>query len=81
MGVGQGTAVNPQLDFWHYWYYNLDMKKRVSRRVPNMSIRIDREAVHKAKIEAVKADMTLGEWLEEAIKEKIKRGKRNDAKQ
>jgi len=40
-----------------------------------MSIRIDREAVHKAKIEAVKANMTLGEWLESAIRDKIERMK------
>ncbi len=49
------------------------MKKRVSRRIPNMSIRISREAVKQAKIEAVKADMTIGEWLEAAIREKIER--------
>jgi hypothetical protein len=33
--------------------------------------------LHKAKIEAVKADMTIGEWLEAAIKEKIKREAKN----
>jgi hypothetical protein len=51
------------------------MKKRVSKRIPNMSIRVNREAIKLSKIEAVKADMTIGEWLEAAIKEKIKRGK------
>ena len=50
-------------------YYHLDMKE--SRRKPNTSIRIDPEVLHQAKIEAVKTKKTLGEWLEEAIKEKI----------
>ena len=40
---------------------------------PNVSIRIDPEVLHQAKVEAVTAKKTLGEWLEEAIKEKIKR--------
>lgn len=42
-----------------------------------MSIRIDRDVVYLAKIEAVKSKMTLGEWLEAAIKEKIKRGRKD----
>lgn len=41
-----------------------------------MSIRIDRDVVYLAKIEAVKSKMTLGEWLEAAIKEKIKRDRK-----
>jgi predicted HicB family RNase H-like nuclease len=53
------------------------MTKRISKRIPNMSIRVNREAIKLAKIEAIKADMTLGEWLEAAIKEKIKRGKKD----
>ena len=44
-----------------------------SKSKPNVSIRIDPEVLHQAKIEAVKAKKTLGEWLEEAIKEKIAR--------
>ena len=44
-----------------------------SKSKPNVSIRIDPEVLHQAKIEAVKAKITLGEWLEEAIKEKIGR--------
>jgi len=40
---------------------------------PNVSIRIDRDSLHKAKIAAVTAKKTLGEWLEEAIKEKVER--------
>ena len=49
-----------------------------SKSKPNVSIRIDPEALHQAKIEAVKAKKTLGEWLEEAIQEKTERNKRNE---
>ena len=38
-----------------------------------MSIRINPNVLHQAKIAAVTAKKTLGEWLEEAIKEKIDR--------
>ncbi|MFC1924414.1 hypothetical protein ACFLXA_03505 [Chloroflexota bacterium] len=44
-----------------------------SKSKPNVSIRIDPDVLHEAKVEAVKAKKTLGEWLEEAIKEKIGR--------
>jgi len=47
------------------------MKENKSK--PNVSIRIDPDVLHQAKIEAVKAKVTLGEWLEQAIKERIKR--------
>ena len=46
-----------------------------SKSKPNVSIRIDPDVLHQAKVEAVKAKVTLGEWLEEAIKERIIRGK------
>jgi len=83
MGVGQSTAVKvicTGLDLWSYLYYNIYMRK-VKLHRPNTSIRIDPEILHKAKIEAVKAKMSLGEWLEAAIKEKIEHGKRKDARQ
>ena len=44
-----------------------------SKSKPNVSIRIDPEVLHQAKIAAVTARKTLGEWLEEAIKQKIER--------
>ena len=44
-----------------------------SKSKPNVSIRIDPDVLHQAKIQAVTAKKALGEWLEEAIKEKIKR--------
>jgi len=44
-----------------------------SKSKPNVSIRIDPEVLHLAKIEAVKNKKTLGKWLEEAIREKIER--------
>jgi len=40
---------------------------------PNTSIRIDPDVLHQAKIASVTVKKTLGEWLEEAIKEKIER--------
>lgn len=45
---------------------------------PNISIRIDREVYHQVKIGAVVAGQTIGEWLEEAIREKVKREKGAD---
>jgi predicted HicB family RNase H-like nuclease len=57
-------------------YYNIYMRKNNTVR-PNTSIRIDPEILHKARIEAVKAKVTIGEWLEAAIKEKIKREPKN----
>ncbi len=52
-----------------YMYYYYSMKE--SRIKPNVSIRINPDVLHQAKIEAVKAKVTLGVWLEEAIKGKI----------
>jgi len=51
-------------------YYNISMKESKSK--PNMSIRIDPEVLHQAKIQAVTAKKTLGEWLETAIQERIR---------
>jgi predicted HicB family RNase H-like nuclease len=47
---------------------------KVSRRKPNTSIRINPEAIHQARIAAITQRKTLGQWLEEAITEKIKKG-------
>jgi predicted HicB family RNase H-like nuclease len=44
-----------------------------SRSKPNVSIRIDPEVLHQAKVEAVKTKKTLGEWLEDAIRERIRK--------
>jgi predicted HicB family RNase H-like nuclease len=44
-------------------------------RWPTTSIRIDPEVLHRARIAAVTDKKTLGQWLEEAIVEKIKREK------
>ncbi|MBA7561633.1 hypothetical protein ES708_03272 [subsurface metagenome] len=37
------------------------------------SVKIDPEVLHRARVEALRAKKTVGEWLEEAIKEKIER--------
>ena len=44
-------------------------------RTPNIGIRINPDAYHAARIEAVTAKKTLGQWIEEAIREKIEREK------
>ena len=64
--------MHTNLDIISYLYYNVYMRKIKIHR-PNTSIRIDPDILQEARIEAVKAKMTLGEWLEIAIKEKIKR--------
>lgn len=35
------------------------------------SVKIDPEALHRARVEALRARKTVGEWLEEAIDEKV----------
>lgn len=49
-----------------------------SRRKPNLSIRMSPDALHQARVAAVTVKKTLGEWLEEAIQEKVKREKGRD---
>ena len=44
-------------------------------RAPNISLRINPDAYHAARIEAVTARKPLGQWIEEAIREKIEREK------
>ena len=42
-------------------------------RKPNFSIRMDPDALQQARHAAVSQEKTLGQWLEEAILEKIER--------
>jgi len=42
---------------------------------PHLSIRMNPDVLHQAKIAAVIQKKTLGQWLEEAIAEKIEREK------
>ena len=44
-------------------------------RGPNISLRINPDTYYVARIEAVTARKTLGQWIEEAIREKIEREK------
>ena len=44
-------------------------------RAPNISLRINPDAYYAARIEAVPARKTLGQWIEDAICEKIEREK------
>ena len=65
----------------YYITYNTDMSPRTGRprtgERPNISIRIDPEVYHQAKVGAVVARKTIGQWLEEAIAEKVQREKGN----
>jgi len=47
------------------------MKEKSPR--PNLSIRMNPEVLHQARVAAVSQKKTLGQWLEEAIVEKIER--------
>ena len=64
-------------DLWNYNKYNNQMSPRTGRprtgRTPNISLRINPYAYQSARAEAVKARKTVGQWLEEAIREKIER--------
>ena len=40
---------------------------------PNLSIRMNPEVLHEARVAAVTQKKTLGQWLEEAIAEKVER--------
>lgn len=44
-----------------------------SRRKPTTSIRVNPDILHQARIAAVIQKKTLGQWLEEAIIEKVDR--------
>jgi len=53
------------------------MQKRTGIK-PNTSIRIDPDVLHQARIAAVTERKTLGQWLEQAVLEKIERDKRRE---
>ena len=59
------------LDLPSYLLYNMTMKTGEPR--PISAIRIKPDILHQARIAAVTRKKTLGQWLEEAITEKIKR--------
>lgn len=44
-------------------------------RTPNTSIRVDLDILQKARVAAVTEKKTMGQWLAEAILEKIERDK------
>ncbi len=49
-------------------------------RKPNSSIRVDLDTLHQARVAAVIQKKTLGEWLEEAIIEKVERDQKRSGK-
>ena len=50
-------------------------RPRTTGSTPNISIRINPDAYQAARIAAVTAKKTVGQWLEEAIQEKREREK------
>ena len=50
----------------------MDMENEQPVRRPR-NILIDPEAIHKARIEALRSKKTIGEWLEETIQQRIER--------
>ena len=70
------------LDFLYYSRYNVSMGQRTGRPrtgiKPNTSIRVDLDILHQARVAAVSQKKTLGQWLEEAIVEKIERDQKPD---
>jgi len=47
------------------------MNEKPIRKLRN--VKMNPEALHRARVEALRGRKTLGQWLEEAIDEKIKR--------
>ena len=47
----------------------------MARKWPSTSVRMNPEALHKARIAAVTEKRTLADWLEQAINEKLERDK------
>ena len=60
-----------RLDISCCWCYHSIMKEK--HHWPTTSIRVNPEALHQARIAAVTRKKMLGQWLEEAILEKIER--------
>ena len=52
------------------------LKNRKSVRKPR-NILINPDALHKARVEALRERKTIGQWLEELIEEKIEREQKN----
>jgi predicted HicB family RNase H-like nuclease len=55
------------------------MRKSEIQRT-SVGIRIERELLYQAKVAAAIRRVTLGAWLEEAIKEKLKKEAKKEAK-
>ena len=53
----------------------------MTRQWPNISIRMNPDALHKARIAAVTARKTLGKWLAEATSEKLQRERESNREQ
>ena len=70
------TLAKYHLDFRCGWCYHNSMKEK--HRWPTTSIRVNPEVLHQARIAAVTRKKMLGQWLEDAIMEKINREQKLD---
>jgi len=68
--VSRKITQNP-LDIWWHWCHHRSMKEK--HRWPTKTIRANPEVFHQARVAAVTQKKMLGQWLEEAIVEKIQR--------
>ena len=71
------------LTFKSYFNYCRGMKRPVGRpptgNIPQLSIRMDRETLGNAKERAKAEGVTVGRWLEAAIREKLERDEGNES--
>ncbi len=67
---------NSPLTFRLYLLYNICMKMKERR--PICAIRMKPDILHQARVAAITHKNTLGQWLEEAILEKIKREQKRE---
>ena len=69
--TSEAVGCQEALDIWYDMTYHIGMK--TGKRKPNLSVRMEPEALHQARVAAVTQRKTLGVWLEEAISEKLER--------
>ena len=72
MLVAQALVLPLAVDMLSDLYYNKDMAQERKYK-PNLSIRMEPQALRQARIAALIVGKTVGLWLEEAIQEKIER--------
>ncbi|MDA0733728.1 MAG: hypothetical protein O2860_04005, partial [Chloroflexi bacterium] len=67
--LGAGLYLNHLSDFWGPPHWINDMNKEIQRTAK--TIRMNEDAYHQARVASVSRKKSLGQWLEEAIAEKL----------